>query len=446
MTILDPCVGPGTFIHALRATGKLTSEDHLVGVDVDPRMVRATRAVHSIEVHLADYLSWLDSRKFDAAIVNPPYVRQEWLDDKPLLMARLREEAGVRIPGSANLYVYFLVRMVTMLAPGGRFTAVVYDSWKHTRYGIWLQDFLDSTCQSVTYQQIAKTPFRGRLIDASIMSGVRRKRAKPSGVHHPPPSSGGLLSIPGMLSIDALYETRRGLRLKQAGFFLCSPDDRGRRWATPFVKRIRYVEGFAVDLNHPEAALLVSTGERSHPAMRVLRARLQEAASQPDENVAILTWARERPDRWYSHAPPPRAPILVNYFLRGRPRHILNPELAYSDNFYGLTPRVNHSPYALLALLNSTATTVGILSRSRNQGAGLRKVQLFEYRSAATPDPARFSPKALARLTTLGRELIGGATPQPLVYEIDEIIASAFGNRDLSTASLRDKVATYFAS
>jgi adenine-specific DNA-methyltransferase len=413
LTILDPCVGPGTFFDALLSTGRLRPSDQLVGVDVDPKMIDEARRIAGVETHVADFLSWNDDRRFDAAILNPPYVRQEWLDDKPTLIARLEAETGARILGSANLYVYFLVRTVAMLAPGGRFSAIVYDSLEHTRYGSWLLDFLELRCGGLVYEKLHAAPFRGRLIDATIISGARsegrvRRQGKRKVLCEP------TAGVQGLQRIDDLYITRRGLRLKQASFFLCSSNDDTYVNATRFVKRIRHVKGYAVSRDHPEGALLVEPGDLDHPAMTELRQRLLNASEQPDENVSILTWARERPTRWYSHTPPPRAPILVNYFLRGRVRHVLNPNLAYSDNFYGIVPRVPQDRHVTLALLNATATTIGILARSRNQGAGLRKAQLFEYRAALTLSPSVFDKLCLARLSNLGRELARGCAPEPV--------------------------------
>jgi adenine-specific DNA-methyltransferase len=445
LTVLDPCVGPGTFFTALAATGRLDPSDRLVGVDIDPEMIEEARRTVGVETHLADFLRWDDDRRFDAAILNPPYVRQEWLDDKTALIARLEAETGARIPGGANLYVYFLVRTVSMLAPGGRFSAIVYDSWQHTRYGSWLRGFLELRCGALGYKRVERTPFRGRLIDATIIHGTRsdgpvRRRARPTEVCTP------LSGVQGMRPVDDLYLTRRGLRLKQAGFFLCSPADGARLDATRFVKRIRHVGGYAVSRDHPEAALLVKAGDLNHPAVAELRRRLRDAGAKPEENVSILTWAKERPDRWYSHAPPPRAPILVNYFLRGRPRHLLNPDLAYSDNFYGLAPRAPHDGHALLALLNATATTIGILAQSRNQGAGLRKVQLFEYRTAMTPDPSAFAGRDMAALSALGRELALGRPPDQALLRIDDLVASCLGARELRPSSLRESLAAHFRS
>jgi tRNA1(Val) A37 N6-methylase TrmN6 len=444
LLILDPCVGPGTFIDALVATGSLDPADQLVGVDIDPLIVAPVRDAPGVETHVADFLSWTSDRRFDAAILNPPYVRQEWLDDKAAVIDQLEHDTGARVPASANLYVYFLVKTVAMLKRGGRLSAIVYDSWRHTRYGQWLQDHLDQNCTTLRYAQV-EAPFRGRLIDATIISGVRGgdgERQSSRRLKSRDPLDG----IAGLRQIDDLYTTRRGLRLKQAAFFLCDLEDRDRVGATPFVKRVRHVQGFAVAPDHPEAALLVGPGEVAHPAMTELRRRLRHARTVPDENVPILTWARERPNHWFSHKAPTPAPILVNYYLRGRARHIRNPGLAYSDNFYGLTPRKGLDIHALLAMLNATVTNVGVLARSRTQGGGLRKVQLFEYRSAYTPDPSVFDKRSLRRLAALGRGLASGSDSERVLEKIDDVIASCLGATELRPRHLQETLARYLGS
>jgi hypothetical protein len=445
LLILDPCVGPGTFIDALATTGRLKPDDEVVGVDVDPGMVGQVGNASGVKTYVADFLSLTTERRFDAAILNPPYVRQEWLDEKTALIDQLQGDTGARVPGSANLYVYFIVKTVSLLRPGGRFCAIVYDSWRHTRYGLWMQEHLERHCGALSYTRVDGAPFRGRLIDATIICGTLGERTKTCSALRTK-GRDPLSGIAGLRPIDDLYATRRGLRLKQADFFLCDREEGDRLGATTFVKRIRNVSGFAVSANHPEAALLVGPGRLDHPAMRELRRRLRKARELPSRNVSILTWARERPNHWFSHVPPMPAPIIVNYFLRGRVRHVRNPGLAYSDNFYGLTPRDRVDINAVLALLNATVTTLCILSRSRNQGAGLRKVQLFEYRSAVAPDPAVFDERSLRRLGELGRRLASGYEPEALLQRIDDLVASSISADELRPPRLKERLTEYLGS
>ena len=94
LRLVDPCVGPGTFPLALAATDRLFESDRLVCIDVDPEMTAQARRAQSgigarIEYLATDYLKWQADQAFDGAILNPPYIRQEWITDKAELRQSL---------------------------------------------------------------------------------------------------------------------------------------------------------------------------------------------------------------------------------------------------------------------------------------------------------------------------------------------------------------------
>lgn len=423
--ILDPCVGPGTFPAALQ--GQLGPGDRMTAIDIDPKMVNKAHSVvrRPSTVQLANYLNWRAPRQFDAVILNPPYIRQEWLDGKGALRETFKHRFEAEIPGTANAYVYFLVKALHDLRVGGKLVAVVYDSWRYTRYGAWLSAYLEQHSTDVEVLPVKRQPFDGRLIDATIIVAVRRAgRASPLRPATAEPQPEGPLR-----PLHEQYETRRGLRLKQSRFFLCEPKCVAELGATTFVKHIRFINGYAVRADHPQAALLVGAGEDRHPALDELRLRLGMARKSPDEFASILTWAKERPDVWYMHPEPPRAPILFNYYMRGRPRHLLNPGHAYADNFYGLFPRHDVPTLACLAALNSTAAATGLRGRARNQGGGLAKLQLFEYREAVVPAVHLMAPTSREKLIGLGRALTASEDTGQVIRAIDAVVDAELAGR-----------------
>ncbi|MEL7659197.1 MAG: hypothetical protein AAGU75_25175, partial [Bacillota bacterium] len=143
---------------------------------------------------------------------------------------------------------------------------------------------------------------------------------------------------------------------------------------------------FHVPEEHPEAALLVNHEDNTskEKLVSVLMSRLHAAQNAPDQNMSVLTWFEDQPENWYIHRKAPYAPLVFNYYLRNRPRHIYNPLRAYSDNFYGLSP-LEGDALAWLAVMNSTSVCAEIMAHSRNQGNGLAKIQLFEYRRILVP-------------------------------------------------------------
>lgn len=427
LSILDPCVGPGTFPTALAP--HLSAGDEIVALDIDPAMVTTAGAAlvgddHALTLDVADYLRWEPSREFDAVIMNPPYLRQEWIDHKSELRSSFAHRFGLDIPGTSNAYVYFIAKALHELRAGGRLVAIVYDSWTFTRYGRWLRRLLEGMTEELELHEVAPQPFAGRLIDATIISAVRSAQSwRPASR----PRRSQPEDHPLLRPIDELYDTRRGLRLKQSRFFLCPLEEADAVGATQFVKHVRFVDGYSVSRDHPEAALLVPHGSENHPAMVEARRRLAVARANPERFQSILTWADARPQEWYSHAQPPRAPILFNYYIRGRAKHLANPMLAYADNFYGAIPRHDVPVAACIAALNSSFTLAAIGRRSRTQGNGLSKLQLYEYRGVRAPAVHLLSGSARIALATLGEQLGAGRAPRRALEAIDAVLDEALG-------------------
>jgi len=452
MSILDPAVGPGTFPAALMELGALRRGDRLTLYDIDKEMIEKTesrleRARLNVDLVWSDYLK-SSGGPYELAILNPPYVRQEWIDRKGHYQQLLKKHHGITVPGTSNLYIYFVAKVLAELAPNGRLVCIVYDSWLYTKFGKWLAGLMEANCHEYRTISAGTQPFHGRAIDATI---IVAERSGDVFVPEPPNEDSTadrrspMSAVKGFRHIDDLFLTKRGLRLKQADFFRTDLEDVKRLGATPFVKKPGRVPGYCVPSEHPEAALLLHPG--GSPRKRVRREldeRLEKAMRDPEANVSVLTYYEERPDTWYLHREAPYAPILFNYYLRGRPRHILNPSRAYADNFYGLTPRDGTDGLTLLALMNSTSVCLEILRRSRNQGGGLSKIQLYEYRQAMVPNWNCLGAPAKRKLRRCGERLAGSPRDAvEVIRQIDEILAGELSSRHLDPGRLAAAIARH---
>jgi methylase of polypeptide subunit release factors len=455
ITILDPAVGPGTFPLSLLATGKLRVDDKLILRDIDHKMVKTTHKVLS-ETKQTINLECCDSileriDPCDIVIMNPPYVRQEWIDRKSQYQSIFRERYGVNVPGTANLYVYFIVKALAELNPGGKLICIVYDSWLYTKFGHWLSKVLQANCNNIETINLSEQPFQERLINATIITATRTD-AQFTGEPDKYPTliarkKSWLSEIHGTVPLSTLFHTKRGLRLKQASFFLMKLNDGLAVGATPFVKKSSQVSGLVVSDDHQESALLQYPDRTPNAAVIAeIQRRLTIAKDDPERNVAILTWFKERPNNWYFHREAPYAPIIFNYYLRGRPRHIYNPKRVFADNFYGLTPLAPIDPLIPFAIMNSTCVCLDIFCRARSQGNGLSKIQLYEYRDVTLPDWRLFSNKALKQLCRVGEDIIAGRGNEPgNITKIDEVIASELNTEQVSISRMNEEVVKHFA-
>lgn len=129
-TLFDPGVGAGAFFRSgrrLRGSGL-----KLRGREIDPAALIAAldsglTAEDMAGVELRDFALHPPNEKFSAIVANPPYVRHHRLSDaaKICLHTFARVLIGRPIDGRAGLHVFFLLRCLNLLAPGGRLAFIV---------------------------------------------------------------------------------------------------------------------------------------------------------------------------------------------------------------------------------------------------------------------------------------------------------------------------------
>lgn len=93
---------------------------------------------------------FIQPRMFDAIVGNPPYTRQEEMEDmtsegyKTDLIAQALTYGGLKIADiskRAGIHAYFFVHGTKFLGEGGRFGFIVSNSWLDVDYGKGLQEF-----------------------------------------------------------------------------------------------------------------------------------------------------------------------------------------------------------------------------------------------------------------------------------------------------------------
>jgi len=131
--LFDPAVGAGAFFHAAKAVAeRLGLNLSLVGTEIDPAALGQARQAglsdaDLADVRVADFLLDPPSRPLAAIVANPPYVRHHRLS--PTMKSWVRgfgaSLMGRALDGRAGLHVYFLLRALQLLAPGGRLAFIL---------------------------------------------------------------------------------------------------------------------------------------------------------------------------------------------------------------------------------------------------------------------------------------------------------------------------------
>jgi adenine-specific DNA-methyltransferase len=132
-SIFDPAVGAGAFFHAAEALGREQGRElKLLGTELDPQVLEqamegglSPRDLAQVEVR--DFVLNPPPSRFRAIVGNPPYIRHHRLPQvtKDRLKALGKQLVGESLDGRAGLHVYFLLRALELLAPGGRLAFIV---------------------------------------------------------------------------------------------------------------------------------------------------------------------------------------------------------------------------------------------------------------------------------------------------------------------------------
>jgi adenine-specific DNA-methyltransferase len=132
-SVFDPAVGAGAFFHAAKALGREQGRElKLIGTELDPQALQqalegglSARDLDCVEVR--DFVLSPPPSCFRAIVGNPPYIRHHRLPaaTKDRLKALGKRLVGESLDGRAGLHVYFLLRALELLAPGGRLAFIV---------------------------------------------------------------------------------------------------------------------------------------------------------------------------------------------------------------------------------------------------------------------------------------------------------------------------------
>lgn len=127
--LFDPAVGNGAFFRAARRLG---SRARFLGYELDAEALVDARNKGLSDSDLsqiqnANFFDHPPNHLQSAIVANPPYIRHHRLESqvKQHLNSWARQLTGYALDARAGLHVYFLLRLLTLLEPGGRLAIIV---------------------------------------------------------------------------------------------------------------------------------------------------------------------------------------------------------------------------------------------------------------------------------------------------------------------------------
>lgn len=165
--VLDPAMGTGILT---RAAAERCPSVSIVAYEKDANILAFADVPECTQVRHANYLT-SDYDVYDAAILNPPYIRHREMEGYEDARGQISVRSGYVVPRSANLYVYFTIRAALQLRPGGRASVLIPTEWMNANFSASFKRFLleSKTLREVVLFSGCSNIFDDALTTASIL-------------------------------------------------------------------------------------------------------------------------------------------------------------------------------------------------------------------------------------------------------------------------------------
>ena len=166
---------------------------------------RTAERLLSAWLHRGDFLLTEFDTGFNYVVGNPPYIRQELIPDALIEEYRRRYQT---IFDRADIYVPFIERSLSLLAPDGTLGFICADRWMKNRYGGPLRRFVAEGYWLKYHIDMTDTPaFHSEVIAYPAISVISRAHAGPTRVAFRPRIDADLL--------QTLVKELRGSRVSE---------------------------------------------------------------------------------------------------------------------------------------------------------------------------------------------------------------------------------------
>lgn len=431
--LLDACFGDGAFLEALRQRGY----GDVTGYEIDKDICGRT-AVRYPEYKLVqgDFLGIQERASYDGIIMNPPYIRQEKIDDlEPLGITKaiLRKDPIYRhLPSTANMYMYFTIKAIELLKTGGELVIIFPSSWMQARSGQQFREALLSRCGMEKEIHIKGEVFEQEaLVEVVILKLVKGICQKNTLVEYLEIKDGNFLPRKGFKEVlnlnfqmpfSDLAGVRRGLTTGYNAMYI-NPGFSGHdseRFVRPILSTPKAVAGYSTKGAKTDFLFFPGKEGEFPPEVALYLQKWKEKIIKEKSPKTLYERALEG-ERWYEIREIKGTGILFSYFVRNDMKFVLNDQGYFvRDNFYVIYPKMDKM--LLFALLNNYYTYYQLEQSGKKYGAGLLKLQRYDIESLKFPDHRDFSKSFTKRLTSLAKELSVSGQGR-LVREITEALS-----------------------
>ena len=432
LPILDPCFGGCAFINALQHSGF----SNITGCELDEELFfKAQSKLNNVTLFNEDFLCFQPTMLYKGIIMNPPYIRHEKIDELSrfgISKDKLVQNPIFKIlPRTANLYMYFVLKAISLLELGGQLIVIFPSSWLDARVGIDFKEYLFFNYNVAKQIHIHGKIFEeDAIVDVVILKVINEKRKREPEVITLSVSNGIINNDTSLktnldtgfnISFSHYAQIRRGLTtgFNEAFINPVSGTDLSK-YLYPILSSPKDFTGYST-LNAKFDSLLlldsnaVLSSELKH-YLECVAAKIKQT-QKPKTLYEKINSSKD----WYALKSFNCKGIIFSYFVRNEMKFVLHNESALiRDNFYIITPRIDL--LLMFALLNNHYTYYQLEKIGKKYGAGLLKLQRYDIENVLFPDISKISKNDIFKLKNYSSELIKTGN-ETFIIEIDKIIS-----------------------
>ena len=437
--IVDPCFGMGVFVKSLICS----NFTNVTGVEIDPETYYKIDKSKFAGCSLVnqDFFTFNPSQEVDGFILNPPYVRQEEIDDLDMLgvsKENISTKCGdFSIYAKANLYLYFIARCISLLKEGGEMIAIYPNAWLNTPDGKNFYSQILSHGSVDLLVQVVGYPFVGNpLVDVMIMKFTKGGRSETT--ERTLVVNGNELQIKegfestsfeglGCVPLSSVASVRRGLTTGYNKAFI-NPDVSDNNSKIDILSSPKDVAGYSTANARLDKLLRIESSEK---ISREIEEYIEKCASQiiAQDKPKTLVESIMKGKSWYFLSIPQAPDIIFPYIIRDNVRFVLNDSnVIVRDNFYGISSSVPRK--LMMALLNNLFIFSQLELSGKSYGNGLLKIQKYDVDNLVIPNPSKLSLDIQNKLIRCSEELIRTSDIK-YVLKATEILNSYYQVEDI---------------
>lgn len=429
--ILDPCYGAGAFLDVLMSN----EYSNVTACEIDKSLFEKTKRKYK-QYHLinGDFLKYEEKNKYDGIIMNPPYIRQEKIDELEWLgitKEKLRSNPIFSgLPSTANMYMYFIMKAINLLKDGGQLIVIFPSSWMNARSGVDFQKLMLSQCGLERQIHICGDVFeREALVEVVILKLVKNVFGLKTSEEYLESKDGELteVSLSGKKKISlftqpfsAFATIKRGLTTGCNEMYI-NPDllYAGDEYFRPIVSSPKSIEGYTTVNARLDRLFFPINDETPDEVLEYLEFWKNKIVKE--QKPKTLYMKVNSSDKWYELREICGEGILFSYFVRNDMKFVMNETgVLARDNFYVIKPKINK--WIFFALLNNYYTYYQLEMCGKRYGAGLLKLQRYDVESLTFPKYTDISDDDKKDLEKLSHALLESADAS-IIDEITTVIS-----------------------